>query len=402
MAGRLRRAVTCASIFFILSATPGLGAGFDLYDQNFDLLFRDGNVIEVGATYHAPLRKVSAARASHPITGLGVAGGLGGVFTSDLARPIGRAKFEVGSFGDCQISYQSPFGGGVSYDAGWVGRYHIISADIRTDDVSAACKVDVTRGAYVFSLIAGGRGEWMSSEATRAVAVAPGFDGLSVTKADSFGLGYDVGFAVSRPEFAFRFSAIYHSRIDHELKGTQTVATPFGPPVAFPVTWDFVTPATLDLAVETGLARTLLGHLRLRFVDYSPLGTVTVFNAATGLPIGRDVLGFADTWSISVGVTKLVNEKLALDFTVGYDPDPAGPATRGPTNTVSSYVFGALSGSYAVSERVRLNGSLRAIRFLPTSMNITDPTLGPTPATYVAETGSDYGLSGSMWVSVSF
>ena len=405
MAQTTFRAAAAAAILCFVTPQAALAAGFDLNDQNFDLLFRDGNIIEIGASYHLPLRKVESARATNPGTGLPVAGGLGGTFTTDIARPIGRIKFEPTRWADCQIAYQAPFGGGVSYDPTWVGRYHIIAANITAHDASVACKADIPAGAFTVSLIAGGRGEWLSSTATRAVALPiPGFpDGQSRAEANSFGMGYDLGAAISQDDFGFRFSAIYHSRIDHRLKGTQTLALPFAAPVSFPVAWDFTTPASLELSLQSGLARTLLGHIRVRYVDWSPLDTIVVVNSATGVPVGFDRLGFLDSWSVAAGLTKLVNDRLAVDFTVGYDPDVAGAATRGPTNTTTAFVFGALSGAYRLNDIFTVNGSLRAVHFLPATMNIASTNPGYLfPARYSGRTGGDSAVSASFSISAAF
>lgn len=135
----------------------------------------------------------------------------------------------------------TPFGLGTKYDAGWVGRYHVLRSRLETANLTIGFGHELSHwlavGANFRSQYARARRSTaidFGAACVQAVGVPPcqalglfpgTADGRLSLDLDGWALGYDVG-AMVRAGSSTRVGLVYHSALRYKLRGTGNFDVP--------------------------------------------------------------------------------------------------------------------------------------------------------------------------------
>ncbi len=150
--------------------------------------------------------------------------------------------------------------------------------------------------------------------------------GYGVSIGQSTGFGWLVGAAYEIPEIALRFAVTYNSQINNSSTSTETGVAP----VAITGTTQSVTPQSLNVDFQTGVAKNTLLLAKIRWVDWSALSINPPTLAAL---TGSGLINIQDTVTYSLGGAYRFNDMWAASGLLSYEAanafnrSPLEPAT---------------------------------------------------------------------------
>ncbi|SEL04257.1 Long-chain fatty acid transport protein [Roseivivax marinus] len=142
--------------------------------------------------------------------------------------------------------------------------------------------------------------------------------------------GYIIGAAYEIPDIALRFAATYSFEIEHEADTTERL---LGRVIESEV--DYVTPASLNLDFQTGIAPGTLLLASYRWTDFSAVNVVPT-------ALGSDLVNLEDGHRYSVGVGRAFTKAFAGSMNVIYEPesDSGLVSPLGPTDGLWGLTLG--------------------------------------------------------------
>ncbi|HCY63959.1 MAG TPA: transporter [Oxalobacteraceae bacterium] len=285
----------------------------------------------------------SISAAGTPMTGGngGDAGGLALVpamyFAMDLTP---RLRFGIG--------LQSPFGLKTEYDAGWSGRYHALTSDMKTININPSLSYKLNDKV---ALGAGISAQYVDVKLSKAIDFGSicfgtfgagaaaicgpgGFlpqarDGVATVKGDDWGFGFNLGILLT-PTESTRIGIAYRSQIRHTLSGQATYDKPAGLPAPLAASATFTnTAASADLTLPESLS--LSGHMEIdpkwtvmgdiswmRWSRFEELRVRFANGAADSVTPER----WRNTVRYSVATNYRYNDAWKVRLGVAYDPTP--------------------------------------------------------------------------------
>lgn len=320
-------------------ASPSFAGGLERGGYNIDQLFDTSPFsFQSGVTYVMPQRKLKNAQDIDPADGLGN-NGIGGGSTSvdeseNYAVPYIGMKGGYGPV-DCLIDYSEPFGGHTDPGLGWVGANNNIETEIKTRNYGATCSYKFDAGPGQLRLIGGAF--YQEVEGFRERLVAPPGAILAATGLVRTGIGrldmsdeavgWRAGIAYEIPEYAFRTSLVYNSRVKYDdLRGTVDLTqVPILPIYGGHVT-DVVgsaeAPDSLELKLQSGIAPDWLAFGSVKWTNWSLLQSIPLCPTSGFCPPGGLTsldLGYRDGWTITGGVGHKFNDKWAGAVSLTWD-----------------------------------------------------------------------------------
>ena len=206
--------------------------------------------------------------------------------------------------------------------------------------------------------------------------------------------GWIAGLAYQIPEIALRASLTYRSEIDYDVQVRESMpevadsnAKLIGGMIkdgivekvpAFGKDYKYAegktsvtTPQSVNLDIQSGIMKDTLAFLNLRWVDWSNFAIRPYqfgqLSAALTESQGRGTRGFdlvaydEDQYSVTFGVARKFNEKIALTILGGYDTGAGDPvSTLGPTHGYWSAGFG---GQYSFTPSTFVQAGARYFWF---------------------------------------
>lgn len=169
-----------------------------------------------------------------------------------------------------------------------------------------------------------------------AFGALSGYD-LSADTTDE--VGYVAGLAYQRPEIALKASVTYRSEINHDIDATENLNA-----FTSTDTSRFTTPQSVNVDLQTGVAKNTLVFANARWVDWSAFKVrpnefgqlANVVGQTIGKPDGFNLVEFSkDQYALTVGVGHKFNEQWTGTASVGYDSGAGNPTT----------VFGPVEGN---------------------------------------------------------
>lgn len=252
---------------------------------------------------------------------------------------------EAFSFG---FIYDRPFGADIDYPLGTGYPLAGTTAETETDAFTVL-------GNYRFDSGFGVHGGLRVQRFEASTNII--FPGLGVYNAKAEadeGLGYVLGVSYERPDIALRVVLTYNSRI--ETDNFTTVSSPIPGPATS--TTEIVTPQSVNLDFQTGIAKDTLLFGGVRWVDWSnfdidpiryPL-SCTYNPAANCAPL---VSYPDDSWTYSLGIGRRFSENWSGSIALAYEEnDDTTPVSNlGPTSGKLGLTLGARyeTGPYIVA-----------------------------------------------------
>jgi len=352
-------------------ASAAFAGGLDRGGYDIDLLFDKGRyVFESGVTYVMPGRKVKNAKDTYPADGNLNNRSSSVDASANYAIPYGAFKIGITDDLDCMADYSQPFGGHLNEGQNWAGANNEIETKVRTNNYSATCSYKFDMGPGQFRVIGGGFYQEVSGYKSRLVyeTVGPAaaiYNGVGSLDVDGHGWGWRAGLAYEIPEYAFRTSLVYNSRVRYDnLKGTVDL-TEVPPPVVpggfgGKVTSVFGSadaPDSLEWKVQTGIAPDWLAFGSVKWTNWSILQSISLCptanssiacNKRTQLT-SLDLL-YQDGWTITGGIGHKFDDKWSGAVSLTWDRGTSdGYGMNSDTWTLGAGV------AYKATEHVQFN-----------------------------------------------
>jgi long-chain fatty acid transport protein len=379
--------------------------GLERSSQDFDILFEDGNVVETGATFVTPQRKLKNIRGNpfpvNPVPDQN----LGKPFDTEVDEgksywvPKVSAKFQLTDDLACAAQYRQPWG--IDTDSGInnARMFGAIKQKISSNDYGLNCSYRFAAGDKGFFRILGGVSyQELKGEQTKVSALnkSPLLFGNSRLDVDDKAFGWRLGAAYEIPEIALRASIVYQSKVSYDLNGTVGVD-----PIGFsqfsstPVSGSVATPQSIEFKFQTGIAPDWLALGSVKWTDWKSITKVSFLNDGSTpflgkIPVGSEVtsldLYYKDGWTLMGGVGHKFNDKWSGAATLTWDRG----TTTGLTSQTDIWLLG-LGANYKATEHLefRLAGAVGIL---------TSGTLDNTLA--VKNGGSDTGSKADFGTDV--
>lgn len=306
----------------------------------------DLTVIDLNATFDGGGFAGTGTPLARPLTGSD--GGNAGDITPVPAMSLIH-KFDNGLTVGAMIS--APFGLKTDYDRGWVGRYHALTSDLKTVDLTLSAAYEIVPDR--FSVGAGIVYERAEAELSKAVdfgsalafSAVPGFapqsaDGEAVITGDDTGFGWIVGVNF-RPTDKLAIGLSHRSEVDHELEGNadwtvpgsaRTVLNAIGRSALFndgKASAKLTTPSVTTVSVSYALNDNLSLMADYAQTDWHSLEEIRI-DFANPDPDSVEDFSWSDTRFWSIGAEYKLSDTFTLRGGYAYDETPTTFATRTP------------------------------------------------------------------------
>ncbi len=307
-------------------------AGMALLDQS-EL---DGNV-----SYISPSATFSGYN-TDPLTGGTVRGTQGGNAVSPAASGALFGVFPLAPNWRLGFSVTNPYGERTSYPDNFVGRYQGLVSSITGLDFGIALSYKFNNH---FSVGGGPVIEYFQARLTQALNVpvlsaATGQDPFADVHGDNVGVGYNLG-ALYQFDDATRIGIDYHSRIRHDITGTQRITVPGIYSALSPSTAALLnegnssatTSVTLPDSVGIGIYHQITpAWAVMSSVEWTHWALfnslhVTPTNGFPGTVLNEN---WHNTWFAGVGTNYQLTDRIMLQAGFAYDESPVTNSNRTP------------------------------------------------------------------------
>ncbi len=265
-----------------------------------------------------------------------LAPGLGGYFVYQLSPRLSAG-----------INVNSPYGGALSYNSRWVGRYIAQQVMFYTVDANPALAYQVNKW---LSLGVGYVMEYANLNQSIALPIQAGLDGQANLKLDNFASGFNLGVIIA-PDAATKLGITYRSQVVHHLNGN----TSFLNITATPTTHSkMVMPTNITASISRALTSkfTLLGEVG--WADWSTMRntivTIDRFSAVTPN-------NWHNTMRVGLGGRYQLRDALLVQTGVSYDSSPTTTSQRLPDLPVDAQVRAGVGLEYAFIKQATLGAS---------------------------------------------
>nr|WP_314258978.1 outer membrane protein transport protein [uncultured Devosia sp.] len=331
MAHRHIRTIALAALAVSSTAGTAFAGGLEANGYNWDLLFDPATYTGKGT--------VSQVMISHDIDRAGFSGPV--ATSSNRTYYNFAVKADLIDNASCMVSLQNPWGSGTDRTlAHAASTTQAVRERLTSNDLGLTCAYGFDVGPGLLSIIGGVSGQTLDYEALIPAATPIPLD------LDGSGFGWRIGAAYEMPEIALRVSAIYNAAVDYDLSGNFAGATP--------VTAEVITPQSLEVKAQSGIAPGWLALGSIKWVDWSVLQQLSV----TGLP--PTTFNYEDGWTVSAGLGHQLTEEVTLLGSLTWDKGTSRKNAAGVlANGVQTDRWGvALGGAYKPSENFELSGGV--------------------------------------------
>ncbi len=244
-----------------------------------------------------------------------------------------------------------PFGLGVEYDRGWVGRFQVQKAEIKTIDINPSVAYKLNDAVSI-----GGGLSIQRADVKIDRSAFVGVETASSLKLEDDSFGFNLG-AMFNLSPATRIGLSYRSSIKHDLEGTATVAG-VG---AAPIQTSAKLPDTLAWSISHQINPKWQLLSDITFTQWSKIKQVPIITTAASPlgPAGRVLDTFAfefkDTYRIGIGANYKMQDNFTLKLGVAYDKSPVSDAFRTATLPDNDRTWLAIGGKYQATKQLTLD-----------------------------------------------
>ncbi|MBC9245844.1 outer membrane protein transport protein [Paracoccus sp. 11-3] len=310
----------------LLGASPLLAGGIERAPQSLNVLFEEGNYVELSFGGVDPTIEGKDFDA------------FGGASTGDVAQGYGFVglayKHQFNQNLSAAFIMEQPFGMDVLYPGDGSNMLGGTKAEVNSTTFTALARYKFDNN---FSIHGGLRGSQADAEVTlnglayvnRAVPPThPAFSGLQGYNAkfdSAWGLGYVIGAAYEVPDIAARVSLTYNSSIEHDFDTVET--NPLFPGYSRKSETTVKTPQSLTLEGQSGIAPDTLAFGSIRWVKWSefkadPNGLVRAPSATDpfGFGVSDGLVDLEDTTTYTIGVGRKFTDNWSGSVAFIYEP----------------------------------------------------------------------------------
>ncbi len=350
---------TCsmAILLSILPISAIHASALDRSGQSISAFLQSGHYTEAGISILDP--RVSG----HDITGHAVSDMAGDYYFPNAAVKV-QATDQI-SFG---LLYDQPFGADAMYPTSPSIFTHGVegtSVEVKTQNLTGLMGYQPTENWNIYAGVA-----YQTVQADIALrGAAYNNTGYKIDLEQEDAFGWVAGIAYQIPEIALKAALTYRSEIEHNATSIETtdlakLATTlpdqdprkalFSQLGHVESTTKAVTPQSVNLDFQTGVASNTIAFANLRWVHWSQFAVRPSVLGA----LGQNLIDYSDDqWSANVGVGHKFNRKWAGNASMGWDSGAGNPVTTlGPTE---GYWSIGLGGQYSPTEHYFLQAGVK-------------------------------------------
>lgn len=365
----------------------------------------DITVIDLDAEFSGGGSTLAGTPLARPISG-----GNGGDPGENTAVPNIAAVFPLhGALEGMTIgaSIGAPFGLKTEYEPGWVGRYHALTSDLKTVDLtlSAALKSDdgisfgigmiyeraeaeLTKAVDFGTVICTNSGNPLNCVNPAFPFRAGSYDGEIGVTGDSTSFGWIVGAQIEHEKIAIGMS--YRTEIDHHLEGNVDFQRP--PAVgANPVLAavfassgggaQLTTPSIATISVRYAVSDRIRVLADAQQTGWESLDTIEI-RRTDGTLVGSEEFDWQDSNFVSLGAEFDLSEAFTLRAGVARDQSPTNDKTRTPRLPDDDRMLYSLGMTWNVSDSLSVDAAYQRITIDDPTINIVSPTGSSLVGTY--------------------
>lgn len=275
----------------------------------------------------------------------------------------GIGMYYVYSYNNCLkfgVSLTTPYGGSLTYDDGWVGRYNVQNVFFYTFNLNPSVAFRVNNWLDVgVGLVA----EYINLQQTVAIPLTDLVDGQINVKVHNLSGGYNFG-AMATPTPTTKIGLAYRSQVVHTMHGNLTFLRLSDTPA---VTTGLTTPQNLILSLSQGINQfNLLAELG--WANWASMQNTILHVSRYALTTPLD---WRNTYRVGLGGQYHVTPGLTLQTGVSYDSSPTNASHRLPVLPMDrQWRFGA-GAMYDLMHAVTLGLSYEYINFGKADINST-------------------------------
>ncbi len=338
----------------LLSALPlsaVQAAGLDRSGQSIAAFLQPGNYAEAGLSVLDPTVK-GKDRLKNNVDDMG----------EDYYFPSAAIKVQATDKISLGLIYDQPYGADAAYASNSLffgSNGEGTSVDVETHNITALIGYQPTEN---WNFYAGP--VWQTVEADiklrgLAYGALSGYN-IQVDQEEAF--GWLAGFAYQIPEIALKAAITYRSEIKHKADTTETFgfgtvpgSVVAGLPLGTTFKTEAVTPQSVNLDLQSGIAANTLAFANIRWVHWDQFAVTPVYLKAAS---GNNLIDYSDDqWSATVGLGHKFNAKWSGTAAVGYDSGAGNPVTTlGPTE---GYWSVGLGGQYSPAENYFIQAGVK-------------------------------------------
>lgn len=296
-------------------------------------------------------------------------------------------------------SIGAPFGLKTEYEPGWVGRYHALTSDLKTVDLTLSAALKSDEGiSFGIGLIY----ERAEAELSKAIdfgtvictnsgnplnCVNPAFpfragshDGEIGVTGDSTGFGWIIGAQIEHEQLAIGVS--YRSEIDHDLEGNVDFQRPPGVAANPLLAATFAnsaggapltTPSIATLSVRYAVSDRIRVLADVQQTGWESLDTIEI-RRTDGTVVGSEEFDWQDSTFVSLGAEFDLSEAFTLRAGIAKDQSPTNDRTRSPRLPDDDRMLYSLGMTWNVSDSLSVDAAYQRITIDDPTINIVSPT----------------------------
>ncbi|WP_313034621.1 outer membrane protein transport protein [Acinetobacter sp.] len=343
-----------AILISLLPSTSVFAAGLDRSGQSISAFLQPGNYAEAGISVLDP-----------EVKGKDKSGNNVGDMGDDYYFPSAAIKVQATDKVSLGLLYDQPYGADATYQvdgSNFSNGVEGTSVKVKTNNLTALIGYQPNEN---WNFYAGP--VWQTVEADiklrgNAYAKPPAgtLSGYNVKVDEKEAYGWAAGFAYQIPEIALKAAVTYRSEIKHKVQAEETFTTPVGTLPMLTAGLDAITPQSVNVDLQTGVAPNTLAFANLRWVHWDNFVVTPKFLANTTAALGakQNLIDYTDDqYSITTGLSHKFNSKWAGTAAVGYDSGAGNPVTTlGPTE---GYWSVGLGGQYSPAENYFIQAGVK-------------------------------------------
>ncbi|MEG1832767.1 MAG: OmpP1/FadL family transporter [Burkholderiaceae bacterium] len=265
------------------------------------------------------------------------------------------------------LGLTAPFGMGVNYSDGWIGRDRGISANIMTVDINPSVGYQLTDK---LSVGVGASLQYTSAQLKKGANPKLPV-GTGEIDADSWAMGYNLGMMYSFTKDT-RIGLSYRSKVDHDANGDFTISglpnkniPGLGNPSALNGVYDgsasVTTPDSLLLSGFTRLNDQWALSGAVRYSNWKTFDALVI----QGSPTGESVINnqWKASWMYSAGADYTLNQRATLRAGLAYETSPVPSAElKNPILPDTDRVWLSFGGSFKLNDKTTLDVAYTHLR----------------------------------------
>lgn len=330
-----------AILFSLLPITSTFAGGLDRSGQSIQSFLQQGNYAEAAITVIDPDVKGQAINQQN---------------VSDMADdyyfPSAAIKVQATDKISLGLIYDQPFGADATYgleNPVFSQNRQGTQVEVKTENLTGLIGYQPTKN---WNFYAGP--VWQTVEADIALrGMAYKNSGYSIEIDKKEAWGWLAGAAYQIPEIALKAAITYRSEIKHNTTAHESFA--LGLLQAPSSTVQAVTPQSVNVDLQTGIAKNTLAFANIRWVHWDQF---SVTPDALKAKSGFNLIDYADDqWSANVGLGHKFTDKWSGSALVSYDTGAGNPVTTlGPTE---GYWGVGLGGQFSPTENYFVQAGAR-------------------------------------------